>query len=302
MTTDQTSASTGSRRRVFPRRRRRANPDGTMTLIEHLRELRTRIFKALLFIVIGMVVGFFLYNRLLHILEHPYCELPPERRYNGGNGECALVFRGVADGFIVRLKVSMLAGLLLASPFWLYQLWAFVTPGLRRNERKWSVVFVLCASVLFALGSLLAYLVLPKALSVLVGFAGPGTVALFDVKEYLSFVSSMLLIFGAAFELPLLVAMLNFAGVLTYKVLARWQRLSIFLIFVFAAVATPSQDPFSMIFMAVPLCLLFEGAVLVAYIHDKRKARREAESGWGDVADDEASPLDTTPSRLDDLP
>ncbi len=270
-----------------------------MTLIEHLNELRNRMFKASAFIAAGTVVGWIIYGRLLTILKHPYCALPPDRRYNDAHGNCQLVFFNVADGFMIRLKVAVIAGMVLSAPFWLYQLWAFITPGLKRNERKWTVVFVASASVLFALGMALAYLVLPKALNVLVGFAGPGVTPLFAVKDYLSFVTSMLLIFGVAFELPLLVVILNLAGVLSYQRLMKWQRMAIFLIFVFAAVATPSQDPFSMIFMAVPLCLLFEVAVLVARIHDKRKAAREAAESFADLPDDVASPLDVTPSDIE---
>ena len=280
------------RRRLWGRRA--ANPDGTMTLIEHLAELRTRLFKAAVFVAAGTVVGWVLYGRLLTLLKHPYCALPADRRYNNAQGQCQLVFFNVADGFMIRLKVAVLAGLVLSAPFWLYQVWAFITPGLKRNERKWTVIFVASASVLFALGMALAYLVLPKALHVLVGFAGPGVTPLFAVKDYLSFVTSMLLIFGVAFELPLLVVILNLAGVLSYRRLMTWQRMAIFLIFVFAAVATPSQDPFSMIFMAVPLCLLFEIAVLIARVHDKRKAAREAAESFADLPDDVASPLDTT--------
>src|SRR5262249_42962126 len=263
---------------------------------------RNRLFKAAVFVAAGTVVGWILYGRVLTLLMHPYCALPAEKRFNNGGGGCQLVFTGVADGFMIRLKVAVIAGLVLSAPFWLYQLWAFITPGLKRNERKWTVVFVASGSVLFALGVTLAYVVLPKALHVLVGFAGPGVTALFTVPAYLSFVTSMLLIFGVAFELPLLVVILNLAGVLSYRRLMKWQRIGIFLIFVFAAVATPSQDPFSMIFMAVPLCVLFEIAVLIARFHDKRKAAREAAESFADLPDDVASPLDLTPEPVQPAP
>lgn len=265
-----------------------------MTLVEHLTELRNRLFKASIFIVLGAIAGWFMYESVLEVLKHPYCALPADHRYNNAQGQCQLVFFGVGDGFMIRVKVSVITGLILSAPFWLYQLWAFVTPGLKRSERKWTVVFVAAATVLFAFGMLLAYLVLPKALNVLVSFAGEGVTPLFAVKDYLSFVTSMLLIFGVAFELPLLVIVLNLAGVLSYQRLMKWQRMSIFLIFAFAAVATPSQDPFSMIFMAIPLCVLFEVAVLLARFHDKRKAAREAVESFADLPDDVASPLDTS--------
>ena len=270
-----------------------------MTLIEHLTELRNRLFKASVFVVLGMVVGWFLYQPVLDLLKRPYCALPPDKRFPPNTTGCELVFFGVGDGFLIRIKVVFITGLVLSAPFWLYQLWAFVTPGLKKNERKWTMVFVSSATVLFALGMTIAYLILPKALHVLVGLAGDGVAPLFAVKDYLSFIMSMLLIFGVAFELPLLVVILNLAGVLTYKRLMSWQRMAIFLIFVFAAVATPSQDPISMIFMAVPLCLLFEVAVLVARFHDKRKAEREAVESFENLSDDEASPLDYTPSTIE---
>ncbi|MBI3688181.1 MAG: twin-arginine translocase subunit TatC [Actinobacteria bacterium] len=270
-----------------------------MTLIEHLIELRNRLLKVALVVAIGTIVGWFLYEHLLTLLKHPYCALPANRRYNGADGQCQLVFFGIADGFMIRLKVAFIAGLILSAPMWLYQLWAFITPGLKRAERKWTIVFVAAGSVLFAAGVTVAYLVLPKAINVLVGFAGPGVTPLFAVKDYLSFITSMLLVFGGSFELPLVVVILNLAGVLSYARLARSQRMAIFLIFVFAAIATPSQDILSMIFMAVPLCLLFELAVLIAWANDRRKARREAASALANLPDDVASPLDLTPSGVD---
>jgi sec-independent protein translocase protein TatC len=280
-------------------RRRVANPDGTMTLIEHLTELRNRLFKSAVFVVLGMIVGWFLYGPILRIMQKPYCALPADKRFPPNTPGCTLVFFGVGDGFVIRIKVVFIAALVLSAPFWLYQLWAFITPGLKKNERKWTMIFVSSASILFALGMSAAYLILPKALHVLVGLAGPGVTPLFAVKDYLSFIMSMLLIFGVAFELPLLVVILNLAGILSYARLMKWQRMSIFLIFVFAAVATPSQDPLSMMFMAVPLCILFEGAVLVARFHDKRKAQREALESYENIPDDEASPLDLRPSSVD---
>jgi sec-independent protein translocase protein TatC len=154
--------------------------------------------------------------------------------------------------------------------------------------------------VLFLAGMTLAYVVLAKGLSVLVGAAGSGTQALLTVNSYLSFVTLMLVIFGAAFELPLLVVMANFAGVLSARILRKSQRVAIFLIFLFAAVATPSTDPFTMCAMAVPMVLLFEGAVLVAVVHDRRKERRKAaERAERHLDDDVASTVDPIPERLE---
>jgi sec-independent protein translocase protein TatC len=269
-----------------------------MSLGEHLRELRSRILKALLFVALGAIVGWILYPQILDLLKEPYCALPAERRFPR-DGSCALPYFSPLDGFMLRFKVAAIVGVVLSAPFWLYQLWAFVTPGLRRTERRWTILFVVVSTVLFAAGALLSYLTLPKALDLLTALAGEGTIAAIEVTRYIGFVTTMLLVFGVSFELPLLVVMLNRVGVVSAERLIRWQRLAIFLIFVFAAVATPSQDPLSMSMLAVPMSLLFEAAVLVAVVHDRRKARREATESYHDLPDDVASPLDETPSPLD---
>jgi sec-independent protein translocase protein TatC len=273
-----------------------------MPLREHLVELRQRLLKALVFIALGAVVGWILYPGILEVLKEPYCQIPADHRYPPDvDGECKLTFFGPLDGFMLRFKVAAIVGMVISAPFWLYQLWAFITPGLRRTERRWTVVFVAASTLLFAAGAALSYFTLSKALTLLVTIAGEGTVAAIEVTRYIGFVTTMLLVFGVSFELPLLVVMLNLVGVLSARRLLRWQRLAIFLIFVFAAVATPSQDPISMTMLAVPMSLLFEGAVFLAWLHDRRKARREALESFHDVPDDEASPLDATPSPLDEV-
>ncbi len=276
----------------FPLRRRR-DPEGRMSVIEHLRELRRRLIVVVVIIGAGAIVGWELYPQILHLLAKPYCSISPQHRGSVGLGKgCVLVYTGVLDGFTTRLKVSVIAGAVITAPFWLYQIWAFITPGLRRSERRYTVIFVVVSTFLFALGATLAYLVLYKGLEVLVRSAGAGTAALLTINSYLSFVTLMLVIFGAAFELPLLIIMANLVGVLPGKLLKKSQRLGIFLIFVFAAIATPSTDPFTMCAMAVPMCLLFEGAVLFAIVHDRRLARRVAEP----------VPDDDVPSTLDPIP
>ncbi|MDR1999736.1 MAG: twin-arginine translocase subunit TatC, partial [Frankiaceae bacterium] len=243
---------------------------------------------SLLILAVGGTVGFFLYDQVLGFLKHPYCELPAKRRFPGAEtGQCALVFTGVLDGFTTRLKVSVIVGAIGTAPFWLYQLWAFVTPGLHRKERRYALSYVSIATALFLSGAALAYVTLRKGLSVLIGTAGAGTQALLTINSYLSFVVLMLLAFGAAFQVPLLVIMLNRAGVLPYALLRRSQRMAIFLLFVFAAVATPSGDPFTMTALAVPLVLLFELAVLIARAHDKRKAAADAAARQRNQAEDD---------------
>jgi len=276
------------------------NDDGTMTLVEHLYELRNRLIKGVVFIFIAGIVAWFFYNNILHVLSKPYCNIPPSHRYSpDGSTKCDLVYFSPVDGFFIRIKVTMIAGVVLSSPLWLYQLWAFITPGLKKNERKYALSFVGFSTALFVCGAVLAYFVLNKAMKILVDQAGTGTIAQLAVPNYLSFVMMLLLIFGAAFEFPLLVVMLNMVGILTYERLRKWQRYIIFLVFCFAAVATPTGDPFTMCAMAVPMCILFEIAVIVAWRHDKRKAARESKEYFHDIPDDEASPLDTRPSPID---
>jgi sec-independent protein translocase protein TatC len=285
-----------------PLRRRRSNPEGRMAVLDHLRELRRRLIYVVLIVASGAVLGWIFYIPILHFLEHPYCSVPAKYRYLGNtnnNNECVLVYSGVLDGFTARLKVSIIAGAVLTGPLWLYQIWAFITPGLRKKERKYTVIFIAASTVLFVAGMALAYLVLSKGLNILIQQAGVGTQAQLTITEYLSFVTLMLIVFGSAFELPLLVIMANLAGVLPASLLKKSQRIGVFLIFTFAAVATPSTDPFTMIAMAAPMVVLFELAVLFAVIHDRRKARRTAaEAAEEHLEDDVPSEIDPIPQRI----
>jgi len=282
-------------------RRKVPNPEARMSVLDHLRELRRRLIIVLLVIAAGAVVGWELYNPILKILEQPYCNVPAEHRFQAGpTGKCDLIYTGVLDGFTTRLKVSFIAGAVLTAPIWLYQIWAFITPGLKKNERKYTVGFILASTLLFATGMALAYLVLNRGLEVLLSAAGSGAVALLTINAYLGFVMLMLLVFGAAFELPLIVIMANMAGALPAKLLKKSQRIGIFLIFLFAAVATPSTDPFTMCAMAVPMVLLFEASILVAIVHDRRKARRRAAEAAAEHLDDDVpSAVDPIPQPLD---
>ena len=207
------------------------------------------------------------------------------------------------DGFTTRLKVAVISGAVFTAPLWLYQIWAFITPGLKRNERKYTVVFIAASTILFVAGMSLAYLVLSRGLHVLVGAAGSGTLAILTVNSYLSFVTLLLTVFGLAFELPLLVVMANLVGVLPAKLLRKSQRIAIFLIFLFAAVATPSTDPFTMCAMAIPMCVLFEGAVVFA--DRSRQAQGRPARGQAAAVATPGGPSeldDNTPSRIDPIP
>src|SRR4051812_3006575 len=272
-----------------------------MPVLDHLRELRQRIIKILLLVAVGAVVGWILYPHTLHLLRKPYCAVPDKYRYSPkGVSDCVLIYHGALDGFTTRLKVSLISGAVFTGPFWLYQIWAFITPGLRKNERKYTLVFVVVSTILFVAGMALAYVVLSKGLRLLLEQAGDGTQAQLTVSDYISFVTLMLVVFGAAFELPLLVVMANFAGVLPASLLRRSRRIAIFLIFLFAAVATPSTDPFTMCAMALPMVILFEVAIQIAIVHDRRKARRQAEERAEQHLDDDVpSAVEAIPERLD---
>jgi sec-independent protein translocase protein TatC len=287
-----------------PRRRRPArDAEATMTLIAHLTELRNRIAKSLLALVIATAVAFWWYEHGLgEFIRAPYCDLPAHLRYGGGKEGCGLLVTDVFGGVFIRLKVSFLAGAVLSAPVWLYQLWAFITPGLKRNERRYAVAFVAVSTTLFAGGAVLAYLFLEAGLRVLLGLAGNGVVVALTAQDYIGFVLSMLIAFGVSFELPLVMVALNLVGILRHEVLAKGRRWIYFLTIVFAAIITPTQDPFTMLAMALPMIVLFEVAIQIARVVDKRRARREAVQHFHDVDDDEASPLDPRPSAIVDPP
>lgn len=274
-----------------------------MSLIAHLTELRNRIVKALVAILIATAVCFWWYQHGLgEFVRAPYCDLPAHLRYGGEHTSCGLLVTDPFSGVFLRLKVSFLAGMVLSAPFWLYQLWAFVTPGLKRKERRYAVSFVAASTLLFAGGAVIAYAVLGTGLRMLLTLAGNGVVVALTAQDYIGFVISMLVAFGVAFELPLLLVALNLVGVLSHRAMAKGRRWIFFLTIVFAAIVTPTTDPFTMLALALPMILLFETAIQIARVVDKRRARRDAIEHFHDVPDDEASPLDAAPSHLDDEP
>src|SRR3954470_18179885 len=271
-----------------------------MTLIAHLKELRNRVAKALLALLVGTAVAFWWYEHGLgDFIRAPYCNLPDSLRYGGSDAPCGLLITDVFGGVFIRLKVAFLAGAVLSAPFWLYQLWAFITPGLKRQEKRYGIGFVAVSTFLFVAGAVLAYISLAKGLQLLLGLAGNGVIVALTAQDYIGFVLSLLVAFGVSFEVPLIAIALNLVGVLPYEVLAKSRRWIFFLTIVFAAFVTPTQDPFTMLLMAGPMIVLFEIAIQVARVVDRRRARREAIEGFHDVDDDEASPLDARPSSIE---
>ncbi len=271
-----------------------------MALLDHLHELRRRLFMATLAVVAGSAVGFVWFAHgipavglpsLGDILTGPYCAVPAESRVSfGDDSTCQLLATGPFSAVELQLKSALIAGSVLSAPVWLHQLWAFVTPGLHSRERRYAIVFGATGGLLFTAGAVLAYVVIREGLSVLLGFGGGTTVTALSPESYFSFLIAMLIIFGVSFELPLLLIMLNSAGVLTGEKLARSRRYAIFGLVVFAGLIVPGNDPITMTALAASLVLLYEVAVQVTRVHDRRVARRRA---GPELADGDAAPLET---------
>ena len=270
---------------------RKAGPDGGMPLIEHLRELRNRIVKAGLAVILGTVLGLVFFGPLWALVTHPFCSAAISGRTGCTGVGDQLVVTGIFDPFMVRVQVAFFAGLIVSSPVWLYQLWAFIAPGLYRRERRWTYLFVGTAVPLFTGGAVLAYLVMSRGLHYLLSLAPHGVMMLPTISTYLSYFQGMVLGFGVAFELPLVLVMLNLARILTHERFRKWRRLLIFGTFLFAGIANPSPDPLSMLLLAAPCVLLVEVAEIVVWANDRKRGRHP--DPYAGLADDEVAPIDT---------
>ena len=261
-----------------------------MPLREHLRELRNRFLKSALAVLAGAVAGWFLYDGVWARLRAPLEAVAAEHHITAN-----VNINSVASPFNLKLKLAMYLGLVIASPVWLYQLWAFIVPGLNRKEKKYAIWFVASAVPLFLAGLALAYRVLPNAIKFFAEFTPKGATYLITADDYVTFVTQVFLAFGVAFVVPLLLVALNFVGVLPALVLARGWRIAVFLTFLFAAIASPSPDAGSMLALAFPMTGLYLVAVGIAWLNDRRRRRRDLAAGFAGLSDHEASPLDTTP-------
>jgi sec-independent protein translocase protein TatC len=271
---------------------RQQNPEGRMPLMDHLRELRNRVVKMALALIAGMVVGFIFFNWAWHIIERPLCSADI-RGYTGCKqlGINELVLDGPLDPFYLRVKVAFAVGVIVSSPVWLYQIWGFVGPGLYAKEKRWSYLFLSAAVPLFLIGVTLAYWSLGRSMHYLLGLAPKGVANLIDVDPYLNFELTMLLAFGIAFEIPLLIIMLNLVGVLTHERFRKWRRVMIFCVFLIAGIANPSPDPITMLILGGACVALVEVAELIVWQNDKRRARLHPDP-YADLDDNELSPID----------
>jgi sec-independent protein translocase protein TatC len=282
--------------------RKKKDPEGRMPLGEHLRELRNRLLKSLLAVGVVTAVALVYYNHgLADFLTRPLrtsvgCTAGFDQMAKQGEHCAQLTINGLLGPFTIMLKVGLMCGVVAACPIWLYQLWAFLAPGLHGHEKKYALSFVGAGFPLFVGGACFAYLVLPTTASALIGLTPNHVGNLVPLDSYLDLLVRMVLVFGLSFELPLLLVLLNFGGVLSGRRMVGWWRGMVMGITVFAAVATPSTDPLTMLALAAPITALFFLAVGIALVNDKRKERRREV-----IADDEASHLDLTPGGLPDV-
>jgi sec-independent protein translocase protein TatC len=273
----------------YLRSKQQANPDGRMPLMDHLRELRNRVVKAALAIIVGMIIALCFSNPTIHWIMRPFCDAT----INGKSG-CSgfgdqLTVTGIFDPLSLRVKLAFYIALIGTCPVWLYQLWAFIAPGLYKREKKWAYLFTGTAVPLFLAGAVLAYLVMSRGLHYLLGLT-PGHVAnLPSFDTYLGYFTGMIVGFGIVFELPLVIVMLNLAGILTHERFRKWRRLLIFGVFLIAGMVNPSPDPGTMLVLGGVAVVLVELAEVFVYFNDKRRAKLDP---YADLADDELSPVD----------
>ncbi len=240
-----------------------------MPLRQHLVEIRRRLFFAAIGVLLGAVVGWFLYDEVFHLLQEPLLNAAKEQ-----HREITTNFSGIATAVDLKVKVSCFLGVILSSPWWIYQLWAFINPGLTSKERRYAFSFIGAGVPLFLAGGALAWYLLPRAVALLTEFAPEDTTNLIDAQAYLSFVMRLILAFGLAFLVPIVMIALNWMGVVKARAwLAGW-RWAILVAFTFAAIMTPTPDILTMFWVALPICALYFIAYGICVVHDRRASRR----------------------------
>ncbi|MGI8757189.1 MAG: twin-arginine translocase subunit TatC [Acidimicrobiales bacterium] len=244
--------------------------DGQMSLMEHLIELRNRLIKCAIAIAIGAAIGWILYQPVLNLLREPLVELSKNPNVNK-----RLISLDPLEVFFLRIKMSTYMGIVITMPFLLWQLWRFVSPGLYQNERRYATAFVFSATGLFLLGAAIAYYTLPQALKFLQSVGGSGIEYQYSPQKYVLLIIYMMVAFGLGFQFPILVVFLQLVGVVTPQQLASWRRFAIVIIFVVAAVITPSADPISLFALALPMCLFYEISIIIGRLIKRRRLANE---------------------------
>ena len=255
-------------------------PDAVMTLTEHLAELRVRIIRASLAVILGAIVIIAFYDPIIRLMSRPYDNLCKRRGAdfcgeNFSGGQAQYLFLDPLEGLSTRLRVAMYGGIILAIPVIMWQIWRFVVPALKANEKKYAVPFILTSVILFLLGGFLAYLTLERALEFLISWAGEEATAAFRIQSYISLVALMLGAFGVGFQFPVLLVFLQLVGVLQPQQLLAWWRYAIVSVVVVAAVVTPSGDPISLAALSAPMLVLYFAAIGIGLLAQRRAARTE---------------------------
>jgi sec-independent protein translocase protein TatC len=263
--------------------RRHQNPEGRMPLMDHIRELRNRVLKSLAAFVVAFAAALLpqVHDPIWSFVYHPF------QAAHFANARLSVI--GVLDPFSIWIQIAFWFALVVTCPVWLYQIWAFIAPGLYAREKRWTYIFVGAAVPLFLGGAFMAYFVMSRGLKYLLRMAPGGIYIIPTVSNYLSYFQAMLLGFGLAFELPLALVMANRIGILSHYRFAKWRRIIIFAVFVFSGIASPSPDPVTMLLLALPCVALIELAELLIWANDRRRAR--IPSPYAGLSDDEASPL-----------
>src|ERR1700735_2650767 len=275
----------------YLRSKQQANPDGRMPLMDHLRELRNRVVKAALAIIIGMIIALIFSSPTIHWIMRPFCEATVHGLTGCKTPGDQLTTTGIFDPLSLRIKLAFYIALIGTCPIWLYQLWAFIAPGLYSREKKWAYLFTGSAVPLFVGGAVLAYLVMSKGLHYLLGLTPGGVLNLPSFDTYLSYFTGMIVGFGIVFELPLVIVMLNMAGILTHERFRKWRRLLIFCVFLISGLVNPSPHPGTMLILGGACAALVEVAEFIVWSNDRRRARLHPDPYAG-LADDELSPIE----------
>ncbi|MER6995919.1 twin-arginine translocase subunit TatC [Streptomyces sp. NPDC000410] len=280
-------------------RKQEKDAEGRMPLGEHLRELRNRLMKSVLAIVVVTIVAAFFQKEIFEFLMRPILEsvgcANGARTMVNGRPCAEMTTQGLLSPFTIALKVALMAGVLAATPIWLFQLWAFIAPGLHSHEKRYTLSFVVAGVPLFVGGAYLAYSILPQTAEIMLGFTPDGARNLLPLDDYLDLITRMVIVFGLAFELPLLLILLNMTGVLTARRMLGWWRGMIIGLTAFSAIATPGGEPISMLLLAGPLAVLYFLAVGFSFVNDARRRRKNPDA---ELDDDEASDLDLTPEDV----